>query len=101
LATGAAAVVIAVILFGLGNGMATLVRAVAFSEAFGARWYGTIGGLAGAVAVGARAIAPISAAIAFDAIGSYRPLFVALAGASIIAALAGRAAHAGSVRPDP
>jgi MFS family permease len=95
-ATGAAGVVIAVILFGLGNGMATLVRALTFAEAFGARWYGTVGGLAGAVAVGARAIAPISVAVAFDAIGSYRPVFFALAGGSIIAVLAGRAAHAGS-----
>jgi MFS family permease len=91
--SGAAGVLIAAVLFGLGNGMATLVRALAFSDAFGARWYGTVAGLASTAAVGARAAAPVSIAVAFDAIGSYRPLFVVLAAASLFAVLAAASAH--------
>jgi MFS family permease len=93
LSSDTAGVLIAVVLFGLGNGMATLVRALAFSDAFGARWYGTLAGLAGTAAVGARAAAPISTAIAFEAIGNYRPVFVVLAGASIAAVFAAMRAH--------
>jgi hypothetical protein len=88
LATDDVAVLVAVALFGVGNGMATLVRALAFSEAFGARWYGTVAGVAGGVAAAARAIAPVSVGTAFDAIGDYRPLFVGLAVFVGVAALA-------------
>jgi MFS family permease len=90
LAPGTAGVILAVALFGAGNGIATLVRALAFSDAFGARWYGTLAGIAGGGAVGARAIAPLSTALAYQVIGGYRPLFVALGVASILAVAAAR-----------
>jgi len=95
---GVAGVIIAVALFGAGNGIATLVRALALSEAFGARWYGTLAGIAGGSAVGARAIAPLSTAIAYQAVGAYQPLFAALGVASIVAVIAARRTFATSPR---
>jgi MFS family permease len=85
--------VAAVCLFGIGNGMATLVRATAIADAYGSSSYGSIAGVAAACATGARAVAPIVAAGAYLAFGSYGPLLWLLAAASVLGALSARRAN--------
>lgn len=77
----------AVCLFGMGNGMATLVRATALADAYGTAFYGSIAGLAAAFAIGARAVAPVAAAGAYVAFNGYEPLFWLLVACSLVAAL--------------
>ena len=90
--TGAAGVIAAVCLFGMGNGMATLVRATAIADAYGSAFYGSIAGVAAACATGARAVAPVVAAGAYVAFGGYRPLLWLLVAGSVVAALSARLA---------
>jgi hypothetical protein len=84
--TSAAGVIAAVCLFGMGNGMATLVRATALADAYGAAFYGSIAGVAAACATGARAIAPVAAAGAYVAFNGYKPLLWLLVFGSVLAA---------------
>jgi hypothetical protein len=95
--TAASGVIVAVCLFGLGNGMATLVRATAVADAYGSLFYGSIAGVAAAFATGARAIAPVTAAGAYAAFHGYEPLLWLLAAGSVLAALAARRANIGRV----
>ena len=85
--TAAPGVIAAVCLFGMGNGMATLVRATALADAYGTAFYGSIAGLAAAFAIGARAVAPVTAAGAYVAFNGYEPLFWLLVACSLVAAL--------------
>jgi hypothetical protein len=82
--TDAPGVVAAVCLFGMGNGMATLVRATALADAYGSAFYGSIAGLAAACATGARAVAPVGGYVAFN---GYEPLLWLLVAGSLVAAL--------------
>jgi MFS family permease len=84
--TSAVGVIGAVSLFGMGNGMATLVRATAIAEAYGSAFFGSIAGIAAACATGARAVAPVVAAGAYVAFSGYKPLFWFLAAGSVAAA---------------
>jgi MFS family permease len=72
--TAAPGVIAGVCVFGMGNGMATLVRATAIVDAYGPGSYGSIAGVAAAFATGARAVAPVAAAGAYAGFGDYRPL---------------------------
>jgi MFS family permease len=85
--TAAPGVIAAVCLFGMGNGMATLVRATAIADAFGSAFYGSIAGLAAACATGARAIAPVAAAGVYVAFDGYKTLLWLLVTGSVLAAL--------------
>ncbi len=85
--TSAPGVVVAVCLFGMGNGMATLVRATALADAYGSAFYGSIAGVAAACATGARAVAPVAAAGVYVAFGGYKPLFWLLVVGSVLAAV--------------
>lgn len=83
-----------IVLLGAANGMATLARATAVAEIFGARSYASIGG---AMAVGtttARAIAPLGASLLLGAFGGYRDVFWCLALATLLAGLTVLAAAA-------
>jgi MFS family permease len=91
--TGAAGVVVAVCLFGMGNGMATLVRATALADAYGAAFYGSIAGVAAGCATGARAVAPVVAAGAYVAFNGYEPLLWLLVAGSVAAAASARRAN--------
>jgi MFS family permease len=94
--TRASVVIAAVCLFGMGNGMATLVRATALTDAYGSAFYGSIAGVAAACATGARALAPVVAGAAYVAFGGYEPLLWLLVAGSVLAALsAWRANQAG------
>jgi MFS family permease len=95
-------VLVAVCLFGMGNGMATLVRATAIAEAYGATFYGSIAGVVAACATGARAIAPVAAAGAYVAFSGYKPLlWLMVAGAVLAAVSAGQANRELAPAPPP
>jgi MFS family permease len=91
--SSASGVIVAVWLFGMGNGMATLVRATAFADAYGSTFYGSIAGLAAACATAARAIAPVAAAALYVAFHGYTVLLWLLVVGSAIAALSARQAN--------
>jgi hypothetical protein len=86
-------VIVGVSLFGMGNGMATLVRATSLADAYGATSYGSIAGLAAGCATGARAVAPVAAAGIYVAFGGYEPLLWLLVGGSLLAAFSARRAN--------
>jgi hypothetical protein len=91
--TSAAGVIVAVCLFGMGNGMATLVRATALADAYGSVFYGSIAGIAAACATGARSVAPVVAAGAYVAFHGYKPLLWLLVSGAVLAALSARRAN--------
>jgi MFS family permease len=91
--TSAPAVVVAVCLFGMGNGMATLVRATALADAYGSAFYGSIAGVAATCATGARAVAPVAAAGTYVAFGGYKPLLWLLVAGSVLATLTAHQAN--------
>jgi MFS family permease len=91
--TAASGVIGAVCLFGLGNGMATLVRATALADAYGAAVYGSVAGAAAACATGARAVAPVAVAGGYVAFGGYTPVIWVLAGGLALGALSARLAN--------
>jgi MFS family permease len=91
--TSADGVIVAVSLFGMGNGMATLVRATAIADAYGSVFYGSIAGIAAGFATGARAIAPVTAAALYVAFSGYKPLLWLLVIGTVLAALAARRAN--------
>jgi MFS family permease len=79
-------VIVAVCLFGMANGMATLVRATALADAYGPAFYGSIAGTAAACATAARAVAPVAAAGGYVAFGGYAPVLWLLVAGSVLAA---------------
>jgi len=87
-------------LFGISNGMATLVRASIVAELWGRTHYGAIAGALSVASTLARAVAPLSIGLAYLAWGGYKPILIALAVLSALAMLsAGRALRtAGSVQ---
>ena len=98
--TSVGGVLAAVSLFGMGNGMATLVRATAIADAYGSTSYGSIAGAASACATGARAIAPVAAAALSVAFSGYKPLLWLLVAGAALAALAARRANQRLARPE-
>ena len=81
-----AAVVAGLVLLGMGNGMATLARATAIADLYGAGAYGTIASVAAARRPPrARAAGPFAAAVYATAVG-YTALLWTLAGLAIAAA---------------
>jgi MFS family permease len=79
-------------LFGVSNGMATLVRASIVAELWGRTHYGAIAGALSVASTLARAVAPLSIGLAYIAWGGYRPILFGLAIMSALAVLsAGRA----------
>jgi hypothetical protein len=67
------------VLFGMANGMATLMRASSVADVFGVASYGRITGAVATGATLARAAGPVGAALLRDAAGSYGPAFAVLA----------------------
>ena len=91
--TSVPGVTAAVCLFGMGNGMATLVRATTIADAYGSVFYGSIAGLAATCATAARAVAPVAAAGASVAFNGYEPLLWLLVVSSLLAAVSAWLAH--------
>ena len=87
-----AAVVAGMILLGMGNGMATLVRATTIADRYGAASYGAIASVMGAGTTSARAVAPVAAA-AWAATVGYAAMLVTLCALATLAALLAFAAE--------
>ena len=83
-----AGVLVAVVLLGAGRGAMTLMRATIVAERYGRAHFGAINGTVALFISGAAALAPIGAGIAYEASGSYRPVFLGLAAACLLAAVA-------------
>jgi MFS family permease len=76
-----------VVMLGAANGMATLARATIIAEIFGPRHYGAIAGAVALGSNGARAIAPVGAALLMVALGGYERVFWLLAASLVVAGL--------------
>jgi MFS family permease len=76
-----------VVMLGAANGMATLARATIIAEIFGPRHYGAIAGAVALGSNGARAIAPVGAALLMVALGGYEGVFWLLAASLVMAGL--------------
>jgi MFS family permease len=88
------AVLAGLVVLGMGNGMATLARATAIAEVYGAAAYGTIASVAGGMTTAARAAGPFAAAVYATAVGYATLMWTLAALALLAAALAYRAEHA-------
>ncbi|MBO0779488.1 MAG: MFS transporter [Ktedonobacteraceae bacterium] len=74
-----------VVLFGAGFGAIAPARAAVVADHYGSTHYARINSVLGLFITGARAIAPGGAGIMYDFLGTYPPIFWALAGSSILA----------------
>ena len=84
-----------VVMLGAANGMATLARATIVAEIFGPRHYGSISGAVALGANGARAVAPVGAALLAVALGGYARVFWLMAAALVVAGLGVMTSRAG------
>jgi MFS family permease len=87
-----------VIMLGAANGMATLARATTIAEIFGPRHYGAISGAMALGANGARAVAPVGAALLRVGLGSYERVFWTLAIGLVVAGIGVTATAGGGLR---
>ena len=85
---GGAGVVAFVVVYGATNGLATLTRATAVAELYGARHYGAISSVIAAVGSVAGAVAPFAFAVAVDLTGDDDLVLWGLVGVSVLAAFA-------------
>ena len=83
-----ARVLLFVTVFGMSNGMVTLLRAARVAELFGSAAYGSITGVMALWATLARAAAPVSAGALYGLFGHYGPVFWGLAAGGLVASLA-------------
>jgi predicted MFS family arabinose efflux permease len=74
-----------VLMLGAANGMSTLARATMLADLFGPRHYGSISGAIALGANGARALAPVGAALLQVALGGYDRVFGLLAVSLLLA----------------
>lgn len=88
-----ATVLVGLVLLGMGNGMATLSRATAIADLYGAAAYGTIASVAGGLNTAARAAGPFLAAIYAAVVGYSTLLWTLVALAAVAAALARLVRH--------
>jgi len=79
LAPGSAGVIGFAILYGVGFGSVTPARAALVAEYFGPAHYGNINGTVGFVLYLARALAPLSVGLVYEATGGYLAVFWGLA----------------------
>ncbi|HEX5619030.1 MAG TPA: MFS transporter [Solirubrobacteraceae bacterium] len=79
------AVVVGLVLLGMGNGMSTLARATSIADLFGSGAYGAIASVAAFLTTAARAVGPVAAAVYAAAFG-YVALLWTLVGITVVAA---------------
>ncbi len=85
---GRTGVLVAVLIFGAGRGVVTLMRPGLIVEYFGRSSFGAISGTRAFFLTFARGLAPVGAGLAYAAWGDYRPVMWSLAGFSALGALA-------------
>ncbi len=93
LGQGPAAWLLFALLFGLANGLVTIVRGSLVPEYFGRAHVGRISGTMNVVALLARAAAPLATAWLLLALPGYREVLLLLAGLGVVAVLAFAAAR--------
>lgn len=97
LRTTATAVWVFVVVYGVGRGMSTLLRATLVADLYGATHYGAISGVLSGCTTVATAAGPFAVGLMFDATGSYRTLLWVLTavavGATGLAALVERSGY--------
>jgi hypothetical protein len=94
LGDGPAALVGFALLFGVSNGLVTIVRGGLLPQVFGRAGIGRIAGAVNGMALLSRAAAPVAAAAALLALGGYPGVLLALAGGTALALVAYLAARA-------
>jgi predicted MFS family arabinose efflux permease len=85
LAENLAALIVFAVLFGIANGLVTIVRGNLVPEYFGRAHVGRIGGAMSAIALLSRAAAPVLTAWLLLALPGYRELLLMLAGLGVVA----------------
>jgi MFS family permease len=75
-----------VVLFGAGFGAITPARAALVAEYYGPAAFGSINGVVALFVTAARAVGPVGAGAVYDLVGSYTPLWWALAAVSVLSA---------------
>ena len=85
LAHSHAALLVFALLFGIANGLVTIVRGAVVPEFFGREHVGKISGAMSAITLLARAAAPLAAAWALVALGGYPALLLGLAALGVFA----------------
>jgi MFS family permease len=98
---GLAGLVASASALGVGNGMATLLRASTVADTFGQEDYGKIGGGIASFSIAARAAGPIAGALAYSALHDYRRVYLGLAGMMAAAALLSLGAGRGPIPTTP
>lgn len=93
LGQGPAAWLLFALLFGVANGLVTIVRGSLVPEYFGRSHVGRISGTMNVVALLARAAAPLATAWLLLAVPGYREVLLVLAGLGVVAVLAFAAAR--------
>lgn len=88
LADGTFALLLFALLFGLANGLVTIVRGNLVPEYFGREHVGRISGAMSAIALLSRAAAPLLTAWLLLALPGYRELLLGLAGLGVVAVIA-------------
>jgi len=88
LADGTVALLLFALLFGLANGLVTIVRGSLVPEYFGREHVGRISGAMSAIALLSRAAAPLATAWLLIALPGYRELLLGLAGLGAVAVVA-------------
>jgi cyanate permease len=86
LGKGTASVWVFVVIYGMGRGMTTLLRATLVGDLFGARHYGSIAGVLAFCATAATAFGPVFAGVLYDAVGGYTAVIWVLIVMAVIAA---------------
>jgi len=84
--TGGPGLAAFVCLFGVGNGMSTLLRASTLAELYGPSPYGRVSGVLSLFSTLGRAAGPVIASLAYTAWGSYERAFGGLAAILVLAA---------------
>lgn len=79
-------IIFAVLLFGTGRGVVTLMRPQLIGDFYGRAHFGAINGTLAMALQGASALAPISAGLAVGLLGGYGPLLWGMGGLSVGAA---------------
>jgi MFS family permease len=93
LADGTFALLLFALLFGLANGLVTIVRGSLVPEYFGREHVGRISGAMSAIALLSRAAAPLATAWLLLALPGYRELLLGLAALGVVAVMAFAAAR--------
>lgn len=84
LGRGTASVWAFVVIYGMGRGMSTLLRATLVGDLFGARNYGSISGVLAFCTTAATALGPVFAGLLYDAVGGYRAVIWVLIAFAVV-----------------